>query len=135
MCLGMVPKLSGIICGNFGVRSNGGAVCYGAWHATCFFQHARDKFPVLGVKDLDNSLVDEGFLIEDDPTRFMLARDGDHLMTPFQCGNCYFFNMRGRERKLGCPADELLAICIRRATIDSFWSRERSTVSSNLRLA
>ena len=30
---------------------------------------------------------------------------------------------------------ELLAICIRRATIDSFWARERSTVSSNLSLA
>ena len=130
-----MPKLSGITCGNFGVRSNGGLICSGAWCAICFHQDPLVKFPVLGVKDLDNSLVDEGFLIEDDLTRFMLARDGDHLMTPFQCENCHFFNMRSRPRKHGLPADDLLAICIRRATIDSFWSRERTTVSSNLRLA
>ena len=43
--------------------------------------------------------------------------------------------MRGRARNLDSPADELLSICIRRATIDSFWARERSTVSSNLWLA
>ena len=131
----MVPKLSGIICVNFGVRSNGGAVCYGMWHTMCFRQDPQLKFPVLGVKDLDNSLDDEEFLIEDDLTRFMWPRNGDHLMTPFQCENCHFFNMRGRGRKLGCSADKLLAICIRRATVDSFWSRERSTVSANLLLA
>ena len=56
-------------------------------------------------------------------------------MTPFQCEKCHFFNMRGRARNLACPADELLSICIRWATIGSFWARERSTVSSNLWLA
>jgi len=56
-------------------------------------------------------------------------------MTPFQCEKCHFFNMRGRARNLESQADELLSICIRQATIDSFWARERSTVSSNLWLA
>jgi len=110
-------------------------VCFGAWHATCFFQHPKDKFPVLAVKDLENSLVDEEYLIDDDLARFMIARDGDHLMTPFQCENCHFFNMRSRARNMNSQEDELLAICIRRATIDSFWGRERSTVSSTLGLA
>ena len=59
----MIQKLSGVTCGNFGVRSNGGEVCYGAWHATCFYQHTKDMFPVLGVKDPHNSLVDEEYLI------------------------------------------------------------------------
>ena len=131
----MIPKLSGITCGNFGVRSNGGIVCHGAWCAMCFRQHPKDKFPVLKVQDLDNSLVDEEYLIEDDLTRFMMARDGDHLMTPFQCERCHFFNMRNRARNMNSQEDELLAICIRRATIDSFWARESSTVASNLRLA
>ena len=94
-CLGMIHKLSGITCENCGVRSNGGEVCYGAWHATCFYQHAKDMFPVLAVNDLDNSLVDKEYLIEDDMTRFMVARDGDHVMTPSQCEKCHFFNMRG----------------------------------------
>ena len=72
----MIQKLSGITCGHFGVRSNRGEVYYGAWHATCFHQHTKDVFPVLGVKDLDNPLVDEEYLIEDDMTRFMVMRDG-----------------------------------------------------------
>ena len=38
-------------------------------------------FPVFGVKDLDNSLVDEEFLIDDDLTSFMVARERDHLMS------------------------------------------------------
>ena len=110
-------------------------MCYGAWCVLCFRQHPKDKFPVLRVQDLENSLVDEEYLIEDDLTRFMTARDGDHLMTPFQCERCHFFNMRSRERNMNSQEDELLAVCIRRATIDSFWGRERSTVSSNLSLA
>ena len=68
---------------------------------------------MLGVKDLDNSLVDKEYLIEDDMTRFMVARDGDHLMTPFQCEKCYFFNMRGQARNMESQANELVSICIR----------------------
>jgi len=60
---------------------------------------------VLAVKDLENSLVDKEYLIDDDVTRFMVARDGDHLMTPFQCERCHFFNMCGRDRNVECPAD------------------------------
>ena len=75
---------------------------------------------MLRVHDLENSLVDEEYLIEDDLTRFMVARDGDHLMTPFQCERCHFFNMRSRARSMDSQEDELLAICIRRATIDLF---------------
>ena len=92
-------------------------------------------FPVLVENDPDNSLVDEEYLIEDDMTRFMVARDGDHLMTPFQCEKCHFFNIQGRARNLVCPTDDLLSICIRRATIDLFWARERYIVASNLWLA
>ena len=72
----MIQKLSGITCGNFGVRSKCGDVCYGAWHATCFYQHTKDMYPVIGVKNLDNSLVEEEYLIEDDMTRCMVAREG-----------------------------------------------------------
>ena len=116
----MIPKISGVTCGNFGVRSNVGKVCYGAWHTGCFYQHDKDIFPVLAVNDLDNVLVDEEYLVYDDLARFMVTRDGDHLMTPFQCEKCHCFNMRGRGMNPGCPPDELLLICIRRATLDLF---------------
>ena len=79
--------------------------------------------------------MDEEYLIEEDLTGFMVARDGDDLMTPFQCGECHYFNIHRRAMNPACPADELLSICNRRASIDSFWARERLTVASNLWLA
>ena len=128
----MMPNYSGVVCANFGCRVNGIEPCFGAWHAKCFHQAKEDKFPVLSLSDLEESLIDERFIEEGDKDRFKCGRDGDHLMTPFQCENCHFYNLKGRERIKGCSPDDLLAVCIRRATLDSFWSRERSTVASNL---
>ena len=128
----MIPKLSGVICGNFGCKKNGDNACFGTWHSHCFKQTEDDDFPVPSVNDLDDSLVDEDYLVEEDQDRFNTARDGDHLMTPFQCSDCHFVKMRGRSKIEGYPADDLLFKCIRRATLDSFWARERSTVASNL---
>lgn len=124
--------MSGIICGNFGNSRTSLEVCKGAWHAGCYVQAATDHFPVLGVSDLDHALLNEADLEEDDPLRFREARSGDHLMVPFQCDCCHFFNMQGRSARPNCPVDSLLMKCIRRANLDSMWSRERSTVRNNL---
>ena len=124
--------MSGIICGNFGACRTSSEVCKGAWHAKCFVQAANDRFPVLGVSDLDHALLNEAVLVEDDPFRFREARSGDHLMVPFQCDRCHFFNMQGRSARPNCSVDSLLMKCIRRANLDSMWSRERSTVRNNL---
>jgi hypothetical protein len=83
------------------------------------------------VKDLDDALLDEGLLEEEDPMRFREAREGDHLLCGFQCDDCHFQNMRGRLALGGNLFDLLTMLCIRRATLDSLWARERSTVSSN----
>ena len=128
----MIQTYSGVVCANFGCRVNGVELCFGAWHAKCFHQSKEDKFPVLSLSDLEESLIDERFIEEGDKDRFKCGRDGDHLMTPFQCENCHFYNLKGRGRIKGCSPDDLLAMCIRRATLDSFWSRERSTVAANL---
>jgi hypothetical protein len=87
---------------------------------------------VLGQQDLDASLIDESFLEDDDPKRFQEGKDGDHLMCPFQCEDCHFINIQGWAPKPDNPCDVLLLCCMRRANLDSFWSRERSTVYSNL---
>ena len=76
-------------------------------------------FPVLVENDPDNSLVDEEYLIEDDMTRFMVARDGDHLMTPFQCEKCHSSTFRAEQEiwcaqlMISCPyaLDGPLLIC------------------------
>lgn len=74
-------------------------------------------------------------LVDDDPTRYQEARDGDHLMCPFQCDLCHFVNIH---KCLPVPSrsqDELCMIVIRRANLDALWARERATVESNRREA
>ena len=63
--------------------------------------------------------------------RFKEARDGDHLMTPFQCDLCHFENCKRRHPIPNNTQDEVALLCIRRANLDALWSRERSTVRSN----
>ncbi len=36
-------------------------------------------------------------LDEDEANRFMSARNGDNLVTPFQCDHCHFVNIMKRE--------------------------------------
>lgn len=69
-------------------------MCRGAWHAGCFVQSKHDRFPVLRASDLDDAMMDpEEFEEEEDELRFKEARDGNHLMIPFQCPTCLFFNV------------------------------------------
>jgi hypothetical protein len=75
--------------------------------------------------------VDESSLEEDDPRRFKEARDGDYLMTPFQCPECHFLNITKRLPVGSNHVDTFDLMCIQRAILDSFWARERSTVNSN----
>jgi len=64
--------------------------------------------------------------------RFTEARDGDSLVTPFQCDHCHFVNVMGREPVEGLASDLRVLKCIRRVNLDAFWSREPGTVRSVL---
>lgn len=120
---------------NFGTRQGGGAdkVCIGAWHEICYKQHEKDSFPVLSSCGLDEAIINDEAMEEEDPLWFREARDGDHLMCPFVCDECHFWNLRRREVLVGNVCGELTMVCIRRANLDALWSRERSTVAGNLR--
>jgi hypothetical protein len=76
---------------------------------------------------------DDQMAEDDDPGRFKEGREGDHLLCTFQCDGCHFLNIQHRLADVERPADELLLMCIRRASLDAFWSRERSTVGQNRR--
>jgi hypothetical protein len=126
--------MGGVVCANFGMnRGIGQGNCRGAWHGHCYVQHPKDNFPVLAVSDLDQSIVNDEAMEEEDPLRFEEARDRDHLMCPFQCDDCQFWNRCKRGPSAGNVYDTLRMICICRAILDGFWSRERSTVYSNRR--
>ena len=124
--------MSGIICANFGCRINVESVCVSAFHGHCFQQGKTDQFPVLSIRDLDNSLIDDSSMVDEDPKRFKEGRDGDHLMVPFQCDVCHFVNIQGRLPQASDEQDRLLLLTIQRVVLDSLWARERSTVTANL---
>ncbi len=63
------------------------------------------------------------------------ARNGDHLVVPFQCDLCVFRNLTRWNSFLQEPQDALLLCCIRRINLDSVWGRESATVSATLRAA
>lgn len=70
---------------------------------------------------------------EKDSLRFLQGRDGDHLMTPFQCDWCVFRLLTHRIPSPTNRQDEFLLCVIRRANLDALWGREESTVLANRR--
>jgi hypothetical protein len=68
-----------------------------------------------------------------DKDKFLTARNGDHLMCPFQCDLCHFRNLKDRDPFRDDYLDRNLLMAIRRSNLDSFWGRASSTVSNNLR--
>ena len=59
------------------------------------------------------------------------ARDGDHLITPFQCDLCVFRRLKNLNPDPDSKTDKLVLDYIRRANLDAFWSRARGTVKNN----
>ena len=64
-------------------------------------------------------------------SQYLHARDGDHLITPFECDLCIFRKLRRESPNLGSQVDDRLLAGIRRINLDAFWSRSASTVSGN----
>lgn len=85
-------------------------------------------FPIRRPSD------EEGFaiIVEKDKERFLHGRGGDHLLTTFQCDLCHYRNIKGHD-PLDNEVDEKLLLFIRRANIDSLWSRESGTVKNTAR--
>ena len=68
-------------------------------------------------KEADGEVVIE----EKDKMRFLAARDGDHLVTPFQCELCHFHNIMERDPQDNLASDVRLLKLFRRASLDAFW--------------
>ena len=82
--------------------------------------------------EVNNALEDESrfYLRKDtDKNRYMVARDGDWVLTPFQCERCWFLNVHGRLPNSLSLSDSNCLGLLRRANLDMFWSRETLTVS------
>ena len=79
--------------------------------------------------------MDPEDLVDEDPTRHDEARNGDHLMCPFQCDECHFTNIHLCPSSPFSLQDSLCLVAIRRANLDALWARERATVEANRREA
>jgi hypothetical protein len=88
-------------------------------------------FPVAAQYDDEGELI----TLEKEEIRFREARAGDHLMTPFQCDVCHFRNIYRRDPDIRVLGEIETMEFIRQAILDSFWSREPTTVRGNLQEA
>ena len=95
------------------------------WCAGCYQYDSEITFFIKQAED------DEGIAWKrkKDDRRFLVARNGDHVSTPFQCDLCIFRLLRGEDPDPTSVQDALLRACIRRVNLDAFWSREKSTVN------
>ena len=57
------------------------------------------------------------------------------MITGFQCDTCHVRSIKCREPVVDDFQEDLMLLCLRRAILDSLWSRESSTVRSNLNRA
>ena len=85
-----------------------------------------------GEYPIERPQEEDGFdlTVKEDKERFITARDGDHLMVPFQCDTCNFRNLQHRDPGTDLK-DITLMSAIRRASLDAFWGREPSTIAAN----
>jgi hypothetical protein len=94
--------------------------------------------PRLLDEELEGTCMEDGWpknqwkTSKPDPYAFHYARDGDHLMTHFECDICIFRKLWDRDfLDHSRPSDKLLLACIRQVNLDAFWSSAKNTVTSN----
>jgi hypothetical protein len=69
-----------------------------------------------------------------DEGRFLHARKGEMLCSPFQCDHCWFINLNGRPFDRRRAGDRLNMALIRRVNLDMFWDKETTTVEGTLQV-
>ena len=128
-CTKLIVGIEGVFCANCSSRRGGLSPCLKAWCEECYDVPSTSPFPIRTAED------DEGYnqTLKGEEKRFRVGRNEDHLMCPFQCDLCHFCNIQRRDLGSGNRKDILLLQCIRRASLDAFWSRESSTVRANAR--
>jgi len=115
--------MSGIFCTNFAIPQSGWTACNSIWG--CYTPPDLVQFHQTLPQD------EGGFhwVVAKDQSHHNRARDGDHLVTPFQCDLCVFCNLKGRNPT---PHDALLMACIWQANLDACWGRETATAASTV---
>jgi hypothetical protein len=93
-CGRLVTTLQGVLCANVWSKRGHWEKCEGVWCGPCFQLDEEDGFPIgVPINDGGEAVLANAL----DEGRFTCARNGDHLMTCFQCEKCHFWNVQGRD--------------------------------------
>ena len=68
---------------------------------------------------------------QQDSTKYTCTRNGDYIITPFECDLYIFIKLQHRYPIISCNKDRKLCACIRRMNLDVFWSRSSITIGNN----
>jgi hypothetical protein len=101
-------NMSGLFCSNFVHCRPPWPACRQVWCGPCYTPHPQDKF--YQFTPVDESGFD--WRPRDGLLRFKEARSGDHLLIPFQCDLCSFWNLCLRNPQEHDPHDTFLLCCI-----------------------
>ena len=95
------------------------------WHRRCYKQRINDNYPIAVLKDKD------GMRDPKELKKFKYGKNGDHLISPFQCDLCHFRNIQRRDPEVNVVSEKKLLVVISRVNLDAFWGRIDHTVVSN----
>jgi hypothetical protein len=132
--------LQGIFCANYASRCGIYTPCQKMWCGECYTSHptilfhVRQKGSFEGHQssEQDQERVTKAWGRKHRaPDEYLVGRDGDHLLIPFECDLCIFRKLRHHDPLITSEQDKLLLACIRRISLDAFWSRASSTVLAN----
>jgi hypothetical protein len=92
----------GIFCANISAKRDPWTPFLRAWHGRCYIANDNGEFPIVKPQDEMGEFI---IASPEDDQQFLVARDGDNLVTPFQCDHCHFINVMGREPVDGLASD------------------------------
>ena len=97
------------------------------WCGKCYTSTNNLKFHIHRARveedDAEQERMNARWKKKHKATEFLEARDGDHLIIPFECDLCVFVKLKGRYPTKSSKEDRKLAACIRRINLDAFSSR------------
>ena len=117
-----------LFCANYGASRGSWLVCRRSWCGSCYEAPKNLDFQIARPENDKGSKWKK----KKDEARFLNARNGDMLCSPFQCDTCWFVNLNKREPQSLSHSDERLMGYIRRVNLDLMWSREQGTVANTL---
>lgn len=99
------------------------------WCGSCYQAPENDSFHINHLLDEDGNDIYDCL---SDARRYKEGIDGAQFVTTFQCDICIFHLLFKRKPTVTTQDYESL-IVIRRLNLDALWSREPTTIASNLR--